>query len=299
MTFNEDMQIDSSQSNSTGGRGRGPKIALGGGVGGLLILVVTLLLGGDPGALLGTDSSSSNDSGSTSDPTCQTGADANRDVGCRMLFTRDSLNAIWAVELPKQTGTQYVKPQVELFSGAVNTGCGQATSEVGPFYCPADSVAYIDTSFFDVLVTQFGSSGGPLAQEYVLAHEIGHHIQNLLGDIGRAQDDPRGPQSGAVRTELQADCYAGIWAHFADTMNAPGKDKPFLKKLTNEDINAALSAASAVGDDRIQKAATGRVNPEKWTHGASNQRQAWFLSGYKTGEVSACNTYDARDLNNP
>ncbi|MFE7800252.1 neutral zinc metallopeptidase [Nocardia sp. NPDC057440] len=301
MTFNEGIQIDPDAVRS-GGPGMGGKLALGGGAGGLIFLVITLLLGGDPGSLLGEFTGAQDPQTQVSSGTpdrCKTGDDANRYVDCRVALTAQSLNAVWSAELPNQTNKKYSKPQVVLFSGAIATACGNATSAVGPFYCPADRTAYFDTSFFQELVDRFGSSGGPLAQEYVVAHEIGHHIQNLLGDIGRAQRDPRGPESGAVRTELQADCYAGIWAHFADKLPAPGSSQPFLKPLSDNDIRDALSAAAAVGDDRIQRAAQGRVNPEAWTHGASDQRQKWFLTGYKTGQVRACDTYSAPDLSNP
>ncbi|MFC4602716.1 neutral zinc metallopeptidase [Rhodococcus kronopolitis] len=304
MTFNENARSDAGRVKvgGGGGVGRGGKVALGGGLGGLIVLVLSLLVGGNPGTMLGSLSGASSESlgaGSVSDMAECTGADANADVNCRVSLTTESLDAVWAQELQKQTGVKYVEPGVMLFSGSVNTGCGNATSDVGPFYCPADTTGYFDTSFFQLLVDQFGSSAGPLAQEYVVAHEVGHHIQNQLGDLGRAQADPRGPESGAVRTELQADCYAGVWAHYADTLPAPGGNEPFLKPLTETDIRDALSAASAVGDDRIQRAATGRVNPEGWTHGSSEQRQKWFLAGYSTGQVSACNTYAARDLDNP
>ncbi|MGY2005619.1 KPN_02809 family neutral zinc metallopeptidase [Nocardia gipuzkoensis] len=303
MTFNEGMQIDPDRV-SSGGPGMGGKLALGGGAGGLIVLVLTLLMGGDPGSILGNFTGAP-EQGQTQPGTegtpshCKTGADANKYVDCRVALTAQSLDAVWSAELPKQAGKRYAEPKVVLFTGATSTGCGNATSDVGPFYCPADRTAYFDTSFFQDLVDRFGASGGPLAQEYVVAHEIGHHIQNLLGDLGRAQRDPRGPESGAVRTELQADCYAGIWAHFADQQPAPGSDQPFLKPLSDKDVADALSAAAAVGDDRIQRAAQGRVNPEAWTHGSSEQRQKWFLTGYRTGQVRACDTYSAQDLNNP
>ncbi|APE35758.1 hypothetical protein BOX37_19430 [Nocardia mangyaensis] len=305
MTFNEGMQIDPGRASSGGGPGMGGKLAVGGGAGGLILLVITLLLGGDPGSLMGDLTGSSAEqqvgSGGTAGTPehCKTGADANKYVDCRIVLTAQSVDAVWTEELPRQTGKRYVQPNLVLFSGAVNTGCGNATSDVGPFYCPADQTTYFDTSFFQELTDRFGASSGPLAQEYVVAHEIGHHIQNQLGDIGRAQRDPRGPESGAVRTELQADCYAGLWAHYADKKNAPGSNQPFLKPLSDTDIRDALSAANAVGDDRIQRSAGRGVNPESWTHGSSEQRQKWFLTGYRTGSVQACDTYTATDLDNP
>ncbi|MEE2034220.1 KPN_02809 family neutral zinc metallopeptidase [Rhodococcus chondri] len=299
MTFNEGARMNPGRVRTGGGRGG--KIALGGGAGGILVLILALLFGGDPGSLLGAGvpgEAAQYDTGGTLEG-CETGADANENIDCRINFTVGSLDLVWEQELGRQTGVEYVQPGVQLFTGATATGCGNATSDIGPFYCPADETAYFDSSFFQDLVTRFGSSGGPLAQEYVVAHEVGHHLQNQLGDLGRAQTDPRGPESGAVRTELQADCYAGIWAYHADKMPDPNTGRPFLVPLSDTDIRDALSAASAVGDDRIQAAASGRVNPEAWTHGSSEQRQKWFLAGYRTGQVAACDTYAAADLDSP
>ncbi|MGV9732667.1 KPN_02809 family neutral zinc metallopeptidase [Rhodococcus aetherivorans] len=300
MTFNEGARMEGGRIQVGGGGGPGGKIAIGGGAGGLLVLILALLLGGDPGSLLGSGApQQSGQYGSGTLEGCETGADANASVDCRVQFTVGSLDAVWEQQLGPQTGVEYVRPAVVLFSGAVATGCGNATSDVGPFYCPADRTAYFDTSFFQDLVTRFGANAGPLAQEYVVAHEVGHHLQNQLGDLGRAQADPRGADSGAVRTELQADCYAGAWAYHADKQPDPNTGEPFLQPLTQQDIRDALSAASAVGDDRIQASAGGRVNPEGWTHGSSDQRQKWFLAGYTTGQIAACDTYTARDLDNP
>ncbi|MCK0175340.1 MULTISPECIES: neutral zinc metallopeptidase [Mycobacteriaceae] len=295
MTFNEGMRIDTSTTSSSGGgRGGGRGIAVGGGIGGLLIVVVALFLGVDPGTVLPQQEQLGTEGVETPGfdlSQCRTGADANQFVQCRVVATGNSLDAVWA-----QLDPGYTRPRVEIFQGRVDTACGPATSAVGPFYCPGDQTAYFDTDFFDVLTTQFGSSGGPFAQEYVVAHEFGHHVQQLQGSLARAQQDPEGPTGGGVRTELQADCYAGVWAHYASVTVQESTGVPFLEPLTDKDIADALSAAAAVGDDRIQEAATGRVNPESWTHGSSEQRQKWFTVGYQTGDPQKCDTFATNDL---
>jgi uncharacterized protein len=293
MTFNEGMQIDTSTTSTSGGGG-GRGIAIGGGLGGLVIVVVALLLGVDPGNLTTSDQQGGQpQSASGFDKSqCKTGADANNILGCRVIATGNSVDGVWG----QLMGSQYRRPQLQLFTDYVNTGCGAADTSVGPFYCPPDQTVYIDLSFYDVLVKQFGSSGGKLAQEYVVAHEYGHHVQNLLGDIGRAQQGAQGATGGSVRTELQADCYAGVWAHYAAITKQPGTNVTYLEPLSDKDISDALSAASSVGDDRIQKESTGRINPEQWTHGSSAQRQKWFTAGYQTGDPKKCDTYNARDL---
>jgi predicted metalloprotease len=296
MTFNEGMQIDTSTTSSSGGgRGPGRGMAIGGGFGGLLIVVVALLLGVNPDSVLPQQDSPYADQGYDAPgfdlSQCKTGEDANRIPQCRVVATANSLDGIWPQLLP-----DYTRPNVELFTGQVNTACGAATSDVGPFYCPGDQTAYFDVDFFAVLRDQFGSSGGPLAEEYVVAHEFGHHVQQLQGSLVRAQQDPEGATGGGVRTELQADCYAGVWAHYAAITKQPGTDVTYLKPLTDNDIADALSAAAAVGDDRIQKETTGRVNPESWTHGSSDQRKHWFTEGYRTGDLNKCDTFSAPDL---
>jgi predicted metalloprotease len=296
MTFNEGMQIDTSTTSSSGGgRGPGRGIAIGGGFGGLLIVVVALLLGVNPSEVIPQQQGQYADQGYDAPGfdlnQCRTGEDANNIVQCRVVATGNSVDAVW-----QQLLKGYTRPRVQLFSGSTDTRCGPATSDVGPFYCPVDQTAYFDTDFFEVLRTQFGSSGGPFAQEYVVAHEFGHHVQNLQGTLGRAQQGAQGATGNGVRTELQADCYAGVWAHYASTTKQEGTDVPFLEPLSDKDIADALSAASSVGDDRIQKQATGRVNPESWTHGSSEQRQHWFTVGYQTGDPNKCDTFAARDL---
>ncbi|ULE32804.1 KPN_02809 family neutral zinc metallopeptidase [Mycobacterium sp. IDR2000157661] len=297
MTFNEGMRIDTSTtSTSGGGRGPGRGIAVGGGVGGLLIMVIALFLGADPSAMVpqpGQFDSQGVEAPGFDLSQCRTGADANAIVQCRVVATGNSVDAVWQQLLPGE----YVRPRVEIFENDIDTRCGAATSDVGPFYCPADQTAYFDVGFFDVLKTRFGSSGGPLAQEYVVAHEFGHHVQHLTGVLNRAQGSgAAGPTGDGVRTELQADCYAGVWAHYAAITKQPGTDVTFLQPLTDKDIADALSAAASVGDDRIQEATTGRVNPEAWTHGSAAQRQKWFTEGYRTGDPNACDTFAATNL---
>ncbi len=295
MSFNDNAQLDPSQVQDRRGMGRGTKI--GGGIGGGVILLIAALFGINPQlleGLAGAVQEPQTQSQGTA-PACATGADADASVDCRIVGTVNSLNAFWP-EYLAQLNQPYERPGTVIFTGGTGTGCGSATSAVGPFYCPADTTAYFDPGFFQELVTRFGSSAGPLAQEYVVAHEFGHHIQNLLGDLDRAQQDPQGPDSGAVRVELQADCYAGLWARHASTQKDPATGQVLLEPLTQKDLQDALSAAAAVGDDRIQQSATGRVNPEAWTHGSSEQRQTWFSRGYESGDIKQCDTFAAPAL---
>jgi predicted metalloprotease len=288
MTFRNDANLDTSQvSDQRGGSGllRTGMIAGGGGAG-LLILIVTLLVNG----LGGSGSNTLGDLGNLLNPSaggtglahCKTGADANSFEDCRIVGYVDSIQAYWTTALPA-TGTAYTKAQTVFFTDSIDTGCGTASSQTGPFYCPADKYVYIDLGFFQQLQTQFGAKGGPFAEAYVLAHEYGHHVQDLKGKLDQSSSQ-QGAQGQSVRTELQADCYAGVWANHATETN-------YLQPLSATDISEALDAAAAVGDDRIQSETQGSVNPESWTHGSSAQRVHWFTAGYENGSLTSCDTF--------
>jgi predicted metalloprotease len=227
-------------------------------------------------------------------PEC-TVQDANTNRECRLSATLYSLDAFWSDYLPEQ-GQEWVKPDAESFEGATTTGCGDATSSTGPFYCPADQDIYLDVSFFDLLQSQFGASGGPFAEMYVIAHEYGHHIQNLAGGMEGIDRTSTGADSDGVRLELQADCYAGMWAQDAVTRLRPGQEVTFLDQITAEELQDALSAAEAVGDDHIQEQSGVGVNSDSWTHGSSEQRKSWFTTGYQEGTSAACDTFSTDDL---
>jgi predicted metalloprotease len=251
-------------------------IGAGGGLIGLVFLLVQLLGGGEgsTGLALGGDEPATDLS-----VECQTGEDAAQDEDCRVLAVVNSVQESWSGRLDG-----YQEADTVFFSGGTNTGCGQASSAVGPFYCPVDRTVYIDLTFYDELRSRFGASGGPFAEAYVIAHEYGHHVENLLGVLERSRDGSTGPESSSVRVELMADCLAGMWAEDAERTDV-------IEELTQEDIDDGLSAAAAVGDDRIQQQAQGRVDPESWTHGSAEQRQRWFMIGYREGSVDACDTF--------
>lgn len=214
-------------------------------------------------------------------------------VACRNLLYVNSIQNYWQTMLPQAFGRPYQPATTRYFSGAVDTACGNASSGIGPFYCPGDNRVYIDLTFYDDLAKQFGANG-QFAQPYVLAHEYGHHIQALLGteqQMRRAQQrDPNNANQYSVMLELQADCLAGAWTRSA-TQTTTANGQPLFTSLSDQDIQEALQAAAAVGDDNIQKRSTGRVDEAGFTHGSSEQRQQWFYQGYRTGDPRQCNTF--------
>ena len=295
MRFRKGAKLDPSQVEDYRGQGGGGLGGLGGlgggktmGGGGLVGLIVTavvlfLVLSGGEGGLgqLGSLAGQTVGTG-TPNPElaqeCRTGEDANEREDCRIVGVVNSVQAYWT-----KTLRNYEPARTRFFDGQISTGCGAASSAVGPFYCPADQYVYIDLGFFDAMKSQLGAEGGPLAEAYVLAHEYGHHVQDLTGVLRSANRDT-GPQGGQVRVELQADCYAGLWVGRA-------LDTGFVEDLTRQDVNQALDAAAAVGDDRIQERTQGRVIPESWTHGSSDQRRTWFVRGIEGSGPNSCDTF--------
>ena len=286
MTFRPDVKLDPGRvRDSRGRRLRGGGIAVGGGLGTLIIVALVLLMGGNLGDITGGLGAAPAEGPITSEQIqeCQSGTDANQRQDCRVIGTLLSLDEYWA-EAFAASNRQLEEPGAEIFSDAVNTACGGASSAVGPFYCPLDQTIYLDLGFFEQLQSRFGAQGGEFAEEYVIAHEYGHHVQNLLGLLEQGRD--AGAEGGAVHTELQADCFAGVWGGNA-------VDTGYLQPLSQEQVRQALDAAAVIGDDRIQEQTQGQVNPETWTHGSSEQRQQWFTTGFDQRSSDACDTFNA------
>lgn len=288
MTFNDNARINTQRTQKRSGGKTGA--ALGGG--GLVVVLGLWLISSLTGINLmpfadvaqqGVNQMTGG-SGQTSGvlENCATGEDANADDECRMAGAADAIDQYWTTQV-----SNYRPPTLYLFDGATSSQCGTASAQTGPFYCPPEEGIYMDTDFFATLSSQYGASTGSLAQMYVLAHEWGHHISNLIGTIN--VDRSTGADSGSVRLELQADCFAGAWMRDA-TSATDEQGTSLLKPFTAEELRDAMSAAAAVGDDHIMETAGVNVNPDSFSHGTSEQRQRWLATGYDQGPT-ACDTF--------
>jgi predicted metalloprotease len=307
MRFRESGRLDTSavqDRRGSGGGGGGRGLAVGGGGLGLVGVIVVILVqvlggGGDTssvGSALG-GSLGGLGSGQTVDNAqlqrdCDEVADANTSVECAVVADIDSIQDYWGAAM----GADYQPVQTVFFADQVQTACGGATSGSGPFYCPGDQLVYIDLTFFDDLTSRFGAEGGAFVNAYVLAHEYGHHVQDLLGTSDQVRAGDSGPTSGSVRLELQADCYAGTWAQHAETV-PDETGQPLITDITDDDVARALDTAGRIGDDFIQEnLGGGRVDESSFTHGSSEQRQKWFSTGYRSGDPQQCDTFGTDDL---
>ena len=276
--------LDDLRGQSGGGGFRMGGLGGGGmGIGGLVVmLVLGLVFGGD--FIGGGGGPATTAPGDVAPGAPVQGSAAEEEQMQFLSFLLDDQQAVWTRLMP-QLGTQYREARLGVFRGAVQSGCGNASAAMGPFYCPRDERVYLDLSFFDELAKRFGAPGD-FAQAYVVAHEIGHHVQHVTGTMGEVQQaqsrDRRNANEYSVRLELQADCYAGIWAHSTSQR----------RLLQEGDVEEGLAAASAVGDDRLQQQATGDINPESFTHGTSAQRAQWFRRGLESGDPRVCNTFE-------
>lgn len=261
----------------------GGKIALGGGLIGIVFYLAQMFLGGDSGQILSQIESQINTGTQTEQPLSPEDEEMGKMVRVMLADNEDVWNKLFTA-----AGKTYVEPTLVLYRDATQSGCGNASASIGPFYCPADQKVYIDLAFFDELKNKYGAEGGDFATAYVIAHEIGHHVQNLLGtseNVHSQQQNSSEKEANklSVALELQADFYAGVWAHHNQEMN---------NVLEPGDIEEAISAASAVGDDHLQKMARGYVQPDGFTHGTSEQRTYWFKRGFESGDMNQGNTFE-------
>lgn len=313
MRFNPKARIDESQIDNREGQGGDSGSGLGGlggmlpipggggkiGLGTVVVIVIYLAIqlfaGNNPLPGLGGSSTSTDTSQQQVNGQCVTGADANNSQDCAIDLITNSVQDYWRTALPQQANVKYQMIKTVKYTGQTASGCGTAQSAMGPFYCPNDKRVYIDQSFMkDMLQGQLGAKGGPFALGYVLAHEYGHHIEDQLGILAQMKTQ-QGPKSDSVRVELMADCLGGVWAKSATTTkDADGN--VLITDLTQDDISRAIDAAQAVGDDRIQKESSGRVNQESWTHGSSAERTRWFNTGLQQGTIKACDTFNTDNL---
>ncbi|QLQ40561.1 KPN_02809 family neutral zinc metallopeptidase [Micromonospora robiginosa] len=306
MELNENARVDTSQVDdrrgSGGGGGGGMGIPIPGGGGGrgglvgIIIAVLVALVGGGFGLNAATNGGGGSEQGDNTSLEQKCSAqDALKQLDCRNTLYVNSIQAYWRTAMPEVFGEQYQPSKTVFFSQNVNTGCGAADSGVGPFYCPADDLVYIDLTFYRLLADQLGAEG-EFAQPYVLAHEYGHHVQDLLGTEAQMrrqqQRDPQNANALSVKLELQADCYAGAWAKNA-TGTADDKGQKIFKSITDQDIQQAIDTAEKIGDDAIQQRSGRPVNPDEFTHGSSEQRKQWFTKGFSTGDPKACDTFGA------
>jgi uncharacterized protein len=296
--YNRRGQLDTSRVRDRRGAGGG-RMAIGGGIGGVVIVLLALAFGVDPGVLLDATGGTGAPSGQPPadgglEVACETGEDIETQRECRFVAFENSVQDHWAAEF-EQRGARYEPASFTVFSGGVATACGSASSAMGPFYCPGDQGVYLDLGFFAQLEAQLGARQGDFAEAYVVAHEVAHHVQHLTG-VNDQVRSRQGAESDLVRLELQADCLAGVWAHHATRTPIAGSDEPIITDISQDDIELAMDTAGAIGDDYIQTRTQGNVTPETWSHGSSEQRVRWFTQGLETGELEACDTWSAAEL---
>ncbi|MDQ1111676.1 putative metalloprotease [Microbacterium testaceum] len=284
VTFNDNARVGGNSAKRRGGT----VAAVGGGtvgLGAVVVLLISMFTGTDLTGLLGSGGgAAAPGSGGERIASCETGQDANENDSCRLAAASLDIDQFWAERLDG-----YRPPQLVIVDGQTGSSCGTASNATGPFYCPPDETVFVDPTFFSILRAQYDTTAGPLAQLYVLAHEYGHHVQNLTGVMQQHPNNGPGADSNGVRTELQADCYAGAWVAAASEQ-VDENGTPYLEPPTEQQILDALSAASAVGDDHIQAEAGQISNPDSFTHGSSAQRTRWFDEG-RQGGVNACDTF--------